>query len=449
MSAFNAGNSRIQIAGFGYDSAGNLKGDPTTGADAILYDAENKQVSYTKAGVTTQYSYDGDGHRVKKYDVSANVTTVFVYNASGKLIAEYTDSEQPPIGEGGTSYLTTDHLGSTRVVTKQNGSVKARYDYMPFGEEIETTVGGRTAGMGYSAADATKQKFTQKERDNESGLDYFLARYYSPAQGRFTSPDEFKGGPQELWVLGSGDPEKQALAYADVTNPQSLNKYQYGLNSPLRYVDPNGQAPQDSFDNRINQLIRDQLSGKISEEEYWASLRAAGYGGLAGLVVGGSGALAVRAPQIVGLVIQWAARNPDKAQQVVQDLVQISTGSPAPGPAGTLTISTGTRLTATEISTGARLAKQTGTALVQSEHIGAEFVSAAGKTYDAMGGAQAFKHFGTGKQFFDSIVHHVNKSVDHVAIDLKGASEAQIEAVKGFVSGLTKKQQEKIIYVTE
>ena len=43
-------------------------------------------------------------------------------------------------------------------------------------------------------ADSLTQKFTSKERDAESGLDFFEARYYSSAQGRFTSPDEFKGG---------------------------------------------------------------------------------------------------------------------------------------------------------------------------------------------------------------------------------------------------------------
>ena len=71
-------------------------------------------------------------------------------------------------------------------------------------------------------------------------MDYFLARHYSSAQGRFTSPDEFAGGPDEFWVLGSEDGEKQALPYADILNPQSLNKYQSGFNNPIRYVDPDG-----------------------------------------------------------------------------------------------------------------------------------------------------------------------------------------------------------------
>jgi RHS repeat-associated protein len=84
---------------------------------------------------------------------------------------------------------------------------------------------------------------TQKERDNETGLDYFLARYYSSTQGRFTSPDEFSGGPDEVYALGKGDPEKQALPYADITQPQSLNKYQYTYNNPLNYVDADGHCP--------------------------------------------------------------------------------------------------------------------------------------------------------------------------------------------------------------
>ena len=248
LSAFNANNNRVQLTGFGYDSAGNLTSDPTTAANAMAYDAENRQISYTKAGVTTTYSYDGDGRRVKKIDSTG--TTVFVYNAEGQLIAEYHSDPVPsPAGGGGTSYLTNDHLGSTRVVTKADGSVKARYDYLPFGEELGAGVGSRTTAMGYNAADSTKQKFTQKERDNESGLDYFLARYYSSAQGRFTSTDPI------------------ALAASRLKDPQQINLYAYVRNNPLSLVDPNGE---DTIETKVEEYsFTIEREGKDKKGRTW------------------------------------------------------------------------------------------------------------------------------------------------------------------------------------
>ncbi len=106
-------------------------------------------------GTTANYFYDGDGRRVKK--VVGTVTTVFVYNVAGQLIAEYTTDPVPPAaGGGGTSYLTADHLGSTRVVTKNDGTVKARYDYLPFGEEIGAGIGNRSTFNGYSQSDGLR-----------------------------------------------------------------------------------------------------------------------------------------------------------------------------------------------------------------------------------------------------------------------------------------------------
>src|SRR5439155_7724651 len=118
-----------------------------------------------------------------------------------------------------------------------------------FGEELFAGNGGRTTAQGYPAPNTTgldgaRQKFTLKERDIETGLDYFLARYYSSTQGRFTSPDEFSGGPHEVYTLGDGDSENQALPYADISQPQSLNKYQYSFNNPLKYIDPDGHCPE-------------------------------------------------------------------------------------------------------------------------------------------------------------------------------------------------------------
>jgi RHS repeat-associated protein len=200
---------------YGYDNAGNLTSDPTTPVNGVVYDAENRQTQYTKSGqATNSYYYDGDGHRVKKIDSTG--TTVFVYDAGGQLIAEYTAGNP---SNGGTSYLTSDHLGSTRVVIKSDGTT-TRHDYLPFGEEIQAGIGGRT-GQGY-VADGVRQKFTQKERDIESGLDYFLARYYSSTQGRFTSPDPIFISDQQA------------------SSPQLWNLYNYAGNNPLAYTDPTG-----------------------------------------------------------------------------------------------------------------------------------------------------------------------------------------------------------------
>jgi len=78
-------------------------------------------------------------------------------------------------------------------------------------------------------------KFTGKERDTESGLDYFTARYYGSSMGRFTSPDPL---PWIHWQHGNEDDQKKFEAY--ISNPQDLNMYAYVLNNPLNKTNPTG-----------------------------------------------------------------------------------------------------------------------------------------------------------------------------------------------------------------
>lgn len=143
-----------------------------------------------------------------------------------------------------TFWLVSDQLGTPRMVADRTGSLAGvkRHDYLPFGEELFVNVGGRTPTQGYGAGDNVRQKFTKKERDEETGLDFFEARYYSSAMGRFTSPDEFKGGPDELYDFVDGASANPTF-YAELTIPQSLNKYQYTYNNPLRYTDSDGHCP--------------------------------------------------------------------------------------------------------------------------------------------------------------------------------------------------------------
>jgi RHS repeat-associated protein len=110
-------------------------------------------------------------------------------------------------------------------------------------EEIASGVNGRavcnsTGSYPAGSPDLQPTKFTGKERDSETGLDYFGARYMSSAQGRFTSPDS---AADEILSV--------PIPYADLQNPQSLNLYSYVQNNPLRYTDPDGHDYHVCVDN--------------------------------------------------------------------------------------------------------------------------------------------------------------------------------------------------------
>ncbi|MFB3902836.1 MAG: RHS repeat domain-containing protein [Acidobacteriota bacterium] len=167
--AYLAARNRLtSSAGYGYDAAGNITSDPL--ARTFTYDSENRQTS-SSAGAS-QYFYDGEGRRVKKR--SNGVETIYIYNAFGRLVAEYGGAPSTRA----VLFVHTDHLGSTRAVTNETGGVQKTHHYLPFGEIVLSTGSGQDVNS----------KFKGQERDSESGLDFFGARYYSGPQGRSTNP---------------------------------------------------------------------------------------------------------------------------------------------------------------------------------------------------------------------------------------------------------------------
>jgi RHS repeat-associated protein len=202
-----------------YDDAGNQTRDCL--GRTFTYDAENRQ---TAAGTTT-YAYDGFGRRVRKTVDGASTT--YVYDAMGRLVAEYGGLNL------GTAYFTPDHLGSTRIVTDNRAQVRGRMDYLPFGQLIPVGI-GRTGLPGYGSDGGARHKFTGKERDLETDLDFFGARYFSSPQGRFTGAD---------------------AAAADPLAPQTWNRYAYSRNNPLGRIDPDGNSDIPAQSERINQAL--------------------------------------------------------------------------------------------------------------------------------------------------------------------------------------------------
>ena len=212
---YNSATNRLLLTNgyFNYDSNGN---QTLVSPYAITYDAENRQTNIAINGSTTAtYAYDGDGRRVTK---TFGPTTTYVYDAQGDLAAEY--STQPQVMPCLTCYLSVDHLGSTRLLTDQNGNPVSRHDFLPFGEELATS--NRTSALGYGITDNVMHKNTSKERDTETGFDFFRARYFSGALGRFTGPDS-----------------KQYTGRT-IRFPQKWDKYGYAQNNPLNAIDPDG-----------------------------------------------------------------------------------------------------------------------------------------------------------------------------------------------------------------
>ena len=244
---------QIQTTGTGatpqYDAAGdyacdnyNTNSQTCTGPNQFLYDAEGRICAVSALGVMTGYLYDAEGNRVAKGSITSwscnTATNGFTMTQtqilgpgneqlteltwSGGAVSNWHTNVWTPNGLDGTysqtgsqaivlNFYLTDWLGTRRVTTDMAGNAQVSCLSLPYGN-------GETC-----TPTPTEHLFTGKERDAESGNDYFPARYYASSMGRFLSPDP------------------SGLVFADPNNPQSLNLYSYVHNNPLLLIDPTGE----------------------------------------------------------------------------------------------------------------------------------------------------------------------------------------------------------------
>ena len=216
-----------------YDNAGNLQ---SWNGNLYEYDPLHMMTRLTTpGGEDWLYVYTADDERIWMHGLADATNRYTLRSFSGKVLREYTvvndnwTRERDYIyGNGrllaaetsdGLRHFYADHLGTTRLITDEEGDQVAYHVYYPFGEEATGP-----------SQDEERMKFTGHERDlgDPSGtgddLDYMHARFCSPITGRFLSVD----------------PAMQISRAKKM--PQLWNRYAYSIGNPLKYVDPTGKT---------------------------------------------------------------------------------------------------------------------------------------------------------------------------------------------------------------
>lgn len=217
---------------FDYDDNGNMKNDRDSD---LTWDYKDRLTGITNGTATAQYVYDYTDTRKKKvvHDIKNNTDSEALYIdklsevRGGKLVKYvYAGSNRVARSEGlqgassaiqPSAFYLHDHLGSTTLTITTNATVSEQMVNYPFGHQ-------RYEKRSNTSAKLADYKFTGKETDEESGLQYFEARYYGSLIGRFLTVDPLLGGNGAI----------------PLNDPQKMNPYSYSLNKPIILFDPDG-----------------------------------------------------------------------------------------------------------------------------------------------------------------------------------------------------------------
>lgn len=235
----DAATNHLQGSSINYDVAGNQ-----TNGDAYQWDSVNMMSAWLAGGSgRTWYVYTPDDERIGSFNGVTNLWNWTIRGFDDQVLRNYRSyQEYPtwtwmedyvyrgdglpiaaerPLGEGGERHFHLDHLGTPRLVTGAGGAVVAIHDYAPWGPEITSQC--QEVSQGFDREES--HRFTNHERDftlacgDNNTLDYMHARYYNDLSARFLSVD---------------------MAVSNTHDPSTWNRYSYGANNPLRFVDKNG-----------------------------------------------------------------------------------------------------------------------------------------------------------------------------------------------------------------
>jgi RHS repeat-associated protein len=233
-------------ATFGYDAVGNVTRHPQGGE--IEYTPFNLPRRITGGPQPMAYLYDAFGTRVMKESIrsdgtwSGAVRSIYVgelferrWDVASQSDIYYVRSPERTVaqvrrdvatGTETTTYLYSDHLGSTEVT--QTGDATPEYTRRdPFGQKLAVSLSGAmdprlsAPPPGAAALGSVTAGFTGHEMDDELGLVNMKGRIYDPRIGRFLQ----------------ADPLVQAPLFS-----QSHNRYTYVFNNPVNLWDPTGYA---------------------------------------------------------------------------------------------------------------------------------------------------------------------------------------------------------------
>ncbi|EGC8271653.1 RHS repeat-associated core domain-containing protein [Listeria monocytogenes] len=175
---------------------------------SYTYDDDDRRLSKTVDGVTTNYHYDGD-----------SIDVLYETDGDGKVVRQYVYSDDnvrlAMKMNGKTLYYHYNAHGDVIALTDEAGKIVAEYAYDAWGNVLKNTASTEEAK-------ANPYGYAGYTYDKEIEQYYLMARYYEPEQGVFTAYDPDPG---------------------DEDDPQTMNGYNYANNNPVMMVDPDGNFP--------------------------------------------------------------------------------------------------------------------------------------------------------------------------------------------------------------